>query len=43
MEDQYWTECEVCGVETEVYIEGDDLPTFCPMCGEETEWTLLED
>jgi len=44
MEQTYWTECEVCDNVTEVVVEDEDLvPAFCPLCGEDATFTLIED
>lgn len=34
MEQEYWTECEACEVETQVMvIDEEEIPQHCPMCG----------
>jgi rubrerythrin len=39
MEQEYYTECEVCDTETHVLVvDADEIPEFCPMCGEMTEY-----
>jgi len=39
----YWTECDACGVETEVDVYDEtEIPQFCPMCGFSTTWGPLE-
>ena len=39
MEQEYFTECEVCDTETHVLVvDVEDIPEFCPMCGEMTEY-----
>jgi hypothetical protein len=39
----YWTECDACGVETEVDVYDEtEIPQFCPMCGFSTKWGPLE-
>jgi rubrerythrin len=43
MEETYWTECEVCDSVTEVVVEDDNTPQFCPMCGEDSVFELIED
>lgn len=40
MDELYWAVCDVCDIETEVTsIDVEDVPQFCPMCGEETIFT----
>lgn len=40
----YGTECEACGVETEVDVfDESEAPQFCPMCGFAAEWYQLEE
>jgi predicted RNA-binding Zn-ribbon protein involved in translation (DUF1610 family) len=44
MEDQYWTDCDACDVETTVSVgESEEVPLHCPMCGHETEYELVVD
>lgn len=44
METTYWTECEICDSVTKVIvIEGDDVPSTCPMCGESTDFEEIDD
>lgn len=44
MEDEYWTECEGCGVETQVLvINEEEQPTYCPMCGFYCDYEELDD
>lgn len=44
MEEEYWGCCEVCDVETQVMVvEGDDVPSFCPMCGSDLEFESLSE
>lgn len=39
MEKEYYTSCVSCDVNTELLVEDEEeLPLFCPMCGEQTEW-----
>lgn len=39
MEKEYSTFCVSCDVETELLVvDEEELPLFCPMCGEQTEW-----
>ena len=39
MEQEYYTVCEVCDTETQVLVvDVDDIPEFCPMCGELTDY-----
>ena len=36
---EYGTTCDVCDSELELTAFGvSDLPLYCPMCGEQTEW-----
>jgi len=45
LEEDYWTKCDVCDIETEITVFDDveDRPIFCPMCGSEIEFEELED
>jgi rubrerythrin len=44
METEYWVECEVCGVETEVVVlDEEEVPQHCPMCGSVVEYEEIED
>lgn len=44
MDKEYWTECDICDIVTFVMLEeGDDVPRFCPMCGEDSEFEETED
>lgn len=39
MEQEYYTECEVCDTETHVLVvDVDQIPEFCPMCGEMADY-----
>jgi len=41
----YTLECPACEVSMEVKVfEEDELPVFCPMCGEDVneEWTIAD-
>lgn len=41
---EYGCTCDVCDSELELTVfTVADLPLFCPMCGEQTEWEELED
>lgn len=44
METEYWTECEACDTETQVMVlDQEEVPQFCPMCGFQAEFELLEE
>lgn len=44
MEIEYYTECDACGVETQVLVlDESEIPQFCPMCGYSAEFEELED
>ena len=44
MEAEYWTECESCGVETQVLVVDEtEIPQYCPMCGFTSEYEELPD
>ena len=37
--EKYSTTCDVCDSELELTtLSVSDLPLYCPMCGEQTEW-----
>ena len=44
METEYWTECDNCGVETQVLvIDESEIPQYCPMCGYHVKYEELDE
>lgn len=44
MEEEYYAQCYNCDVETQVMVlDEEEPPMYCPMCGSEIEFELLED
>lgn len=44
METTYWTECEICDNVVKVMVmEGDEIPSTCPMCGEGADFEEIDD
>ena len=41
-ENDYFLDCPYCNVEVEVFVQDPEPPLFCPMCGEEVEFTEFD-
>ena len=44
MEEEYYGQCDNCDVETQILvINEEEVPLYCPMCGANMEFELLEE
>ena len=42
-ENDYFLVCPFCEIETEVFVNDEEPPLFCPMCGEEVEYQEFDE